>query len=158
MGVLFFSFVLNLHFQPLILPISSLVLGCIILVFIKSIKSEFNLYWLVALLYALFIFFLSNNSFNQANPSINTNFFHIIEFFSLGILIGLCFINKKIDFKDLYLKVLILGMTYGLLDELHQYFVPDRHSSLVDLLLDGIGLFFSLFFLYFLSLRIQSND
>jgi VanZ family protein len=35
--------------------------------------------------------------------------------------------------------VLIVGIVYGGLDEIHQYFVPGRESSVYDFLADGVG-------------------
>ena len=38
-----------------------------------------------------------------------------------------------------HVLLILLGLLYGVSDELHQRFVPGRNSSLADLAADGIG-------------------
>ena len=33
----------------------------------------------------------------------------------------------------------MVGMFYGMTDELHQYFVPERNGSVLDVVADGVG-------------------
>ena len=46
--------------------------------------------------------------------------------------------NSGIE-KRLVFYVFIVGLFYGVTDELHQYFVPQRNASLIDLSADGLG-------------------
>jgi VanZ family protein len=42
------------------------------------------------------------------------------------------------------LRVMIIGLIYGALDELHQSFIAGRTASLGDFLMDGVGLILGL--------------
>ena len=58
--------------------------------------------------------------------------------------------------------VLIISLSYSVLDEVHQYFVPGRYSSIRDIIIDSLGIFISIF-IYFktskkLSLISEKND
>ena len=53
------------------------------------------------------------------------------------------------DIRNIF-KVLIsfgIGVTYAGLDELHQYFVPGRGSSIIDVGIDSLGVFTGIFIL-----------
>jgi len=77
------------------------------------ISTGFNLAWL----YHFAVFFLFN-------------------FFLLTSIIG----NKKISRKKLILAI-IFSLTYAILDEIHQIFVPLRTASIIDVLTDFAGIF-----------------
>jgi hypothetical protein len=42
---------------------------------------------------------------------------------------------------SIYILVMIFGIAYGISDEIHQTFVPDRTASIADVLADAAGLF-----------------
>ena len=56
---------------------------------------------------------------------------HFIEFFFFAILVSKTF--------GKFLPSFILSSSYGILDEVHQYFVPFRTFSLYDALADVLG-------------------
>ena len=66
---------------------------------------------------------------------------HLIEYSILGYLIARMFFysNPKIKLKKLVLFSLLLGGVYGIIDEIHQYFVPLRDFDLKDWLADLVG-------------------
>ncbi len=97
--------------------------------------------WIPVAFYMAFIFFLSHtSSFGNKTP-VNADFFHPIEYAFLGIL--LCWAWRRVllrgDFPSFASRVVLAGTGYGMLDEIHQYFVPGRNSSLSDLFLDFAG-------------------
>jgi VanZ family protein len=64
---------------------------------------------------------------------------HLVEFGILYILLFLalltfCGINRKIN-----LFLILISSLYGLTDEIHQYFVPYRSATFIDLVKDVIG-------------------
>jgi VanZ family protein len=67
-------------------------------------------------------------------------FQHFIAYFTLGAAIALWFSREKWR-RGLRLPVLVtaLGSVYGLIDELHQYFVPGRNCNIGDWLFDTLG-------------------
>jgi len=127
-------------------PIALLVLGCIhafvVRFWLRSSYAKWKHYWMPALLYCGFIFSLSNTSFKAVKPSVDTNFFHPLEYAALGLFLcwaGHLLLRSGRPWK-LALRVFAGGMVFALLDELHQSFIPRRTASFTDLLLDSIGL------------------
>lgn len=80
---------------------------------------------------------------------------HIIRkgaHFSIYALLGLL-LMAYIDTYDLELKSkslisFILGVTYAITDEVHQYFVPDRSCEFRDVCIDGSGVLFGVILVY----------
>ena len=70
--------------------------------------------------------------------------FHFFEFFILGSLIQLSFLESK-SFSDneIIFMTIISGFIIGCFDELHQNFIQGRHTSIDDLLFDCLGILFS---------------
>lgn len=60
---------------------------------------------------------------------------HIFEYFILGYLW-----NRVLNRGSI---VVIIGVIYGFIDEVHQIFIPYREFSIIDLLADGSGLILS---------------
>ena len=60
---------------------------------------------------------------------------HIFAFYVLALLVDFSFPKDRLGFS----KVFAL-LSYGLLIEVIQYFLPNRTSSLLDLLADGVGI------------------
>jgi len=66
---------------------------------------------------------------------------HLFEFGILYLCIILVFLSFGTLRKWQEVIAAILALTYGLVDEIHQLYVPFRSFSLIDLLKDGIGVF-----------------
>ncbi len=98
--------------------------------------------WIPFLFYAAFIFSLSSRSFGDVSLSFNAGWFHPIEYFSLGLI--LCFVWYPLlvqgRFGPFALRVLLSGVLLGIADEVLQSFVPGRYPSLLDVVLDLLGL------------------
>ena len=67
---------------------------------------------------------------------------HFIIFGLLGILVarGLRLINNEWIRTHYFSLTIIACILYGASDEIHQYFVPGRHSSLYDWIADILGI------------------
>jgi len=101
--------------------------------------------WLPVAFWAAVIFCLS------ATPDLKTGFkydfilrkiAHIAEYFILTFLLYRAFKGAFV-MHTVYLFVypLLLSFLYAVSDEIHQAFVPGRHCSFYDLLIDAIGIF-----------------
>lgn len=106
--------------------------------------KKFFLYWLPVYVYAGVIFYLS--SLSRIPPAIievqsNTFILHMIEYAILSILLFRAFINSKNTmFKEKAIHLaIIISILYGITDEIHQYFVPGRFTSVLDLLANSVG-------------------
>src|SRR3989344_666847 len=95
----------------------------------------------VAFLVALTIFFISSVSFPSSGQNYDTSiqaiFYHIIIFFFLTSFLVLS-LSKKLDSSSFFL-IIFITLLYGILDELHQVFVPGRGPSVSDVFLDSFG-------------------
>lgn len=98
----------------------------------------------IALFYALLIFVAS------AIPHIPTplgfkggdKVVHFLEYGIFSLLLFLAFFNSGKEYmkKNVFVFSIIIGMIYGLSDEIHQKFVPGRNCDMFDFLADGLGI------------------
>ncbi len=102
--------------------------------------------WFFVMAYAAFIFFLS--SLSHPLPESVQKYFsdwilHGVEYGVFGFLLirALQGTFEKQSRSFLFITALILGILYGVSDEWHQSFVPNRQSSAHDVAADGLGVF-----------------
>lgn len=69
--------------------------------------------------------------------------FHILIYLILALFFSHALKNTYTDIalSKVILFTIIFGIVYGITDELHQAFVPDRTASGLDVIIDGIGSF-----------------
>ena len=106
-------------------------------------KQFLLLYLTPFLLYCLLIFWLSSQSDpGHLSPvAVPDKIAHLLEYSGFGFLLlrMLTFLNPEQDVVRQLIWVLSAALLYGLSDEIHQYFVPGREFSWMDLLADGAG-------------------
>ncbi|MGA7876733.1 MAG: VanZ family protein [Desulfoferrobacter sp.] len=136
----------GLSTEEMSIPIALLMMGTLHAVaarFNPKRKSPGTFHdWLPAIIYCLFIFSLSHESFRDVDVSFNVNFFHPLEYAVLAIFfcwMGHTMLPSK-GVAALIMRVLAGGIAFAVLDELHQSFIPGRTPSFIDLLLDFMGL------------------
>jgi VanZ family protein len=100
-------------------------------------------YWLPVFLYAGFIFYMSsipNLTIPLPFPYID-KLVHIAEYAVFGWMLAraLSYSFNRLTVIKLYLSVVLIGLSYGILDEFHQSFVVGRVCSLTDAIADLIG-------------------
>ena len=111
--------------------------------------------WTITILIAIMIFYISSLTFSKI-PSEPGKFnmkpilYHIIAFFFLAFFLLISLVQEKN--KQYVLPAILISVIYGILDEIHQLFVPGRSSSTSDLLLDSLGIIFA-FMLYSINLE-----
>ncbi len=100
-------------------------------------------YWVPPVVYMVLIFLLSSMPLPRALPEFvfADKFYHTIEYGILSILVlrALWISMPDRGLRFLFVSAVIFSTFYGLTDELHQYFVPGRFSSIYDVMADGIG-------------------
>ena len=114
----------------------------------ESVSSKaFISLWAPVILYAVLIYLLSSHSFHfpwfqNAQKNHADKLAHVVEYSVFGAL--LC---RALGAQDrwrrsalrLFLAVVAAGVLYGISDEFHQSFVPERDSSPYDVAADGVG-------------------
>ena len=66
--------------------------------------------------------------------------FHFAEYSILGFLLfGAITSDESLTFHPFYGSLLI-GISFAVLDEVHQNFVPGRHMSTIDMIVDSLGI------------------
>ncbi len=105
-------------------------------------------HWLPVFVYAVLIFYMSSLPtliIPGADPLLYFDpeklLLHFLEYLPLGFLLvrAVSKTSKLVMFNPFFLAVLI-GSMYGFTDEVHQYFVPGRTASIIDVLADSVGI------------------
>lgn len=110
----------------------------------------------IALLIAVFIFYISSLTFGPGNKTTNliSIFYHFLVFFWLSFFLVIALVRSRHIF--LAIPAILLSLVYAVSDELHQLFVPGRACSVSDFLIDSAGIFLSTF-LYLFTIRIRNK-
>jgi VanZ family protein len=110
----------------------------------KVFKKDLLLkYWVPVLIYGLIIFYLSSQSYpDQHLPSfifsISDKILHAFEYGILGILLYRAFKQTTQTTQSISLAIICV-IAFGISDEMHQWFVPQRQADVWDLVADTEG-------------------
>ncbi len=100
---------------------------------------------IISIIIAGAIFYFSSSSSGGLASSIGFPLKAVI--YHIGIFFLFCFFLmialSKGKSKDWLFFAIIFSFFYGLTDELHQFFVPGRHATVRDVLLDSVGIIFA---------------
>ena len=107
---------------------------------LSIISILFN-YWLPPFIYAAFIFYLSSLPGTPYIPPFFSadKVFHLGEYGILGYLLARTLGRYRLRKKVLFIATVSICFVYGISDELHQFFVPNRCTSFMDVVADGMG-------------------
>lgn len=99
--------------------------------------------WLPVILWAGIIFYLSSIPSLQSGLAcdfILRKIAHVAEYFVLTFLLHRA-LKKTFKFHGLTLSLILAGAVflYAVSDEMHQFFVPGRHGTFQDVLIDQLG-------------------
>lgn len=116
-------------------------------------KKSFVKYWLPVYLYSGLIFIFSSLSFPSTGLDFEvplTNLIHVIEYAILGFLLFRALLNSNYNFSKINLVIFCIGIStiYGILIEIHQYFIPTRSPEIKDILFNFLGSGLGVIFLY----------
>ena len=82
---------------------------------------------------------------------------HITEYFILGILTINCLKDYKI--KKIYISSILFCIIYACSDEFHQLFISGRSGTIIDVLIDSIGIILGIFiYKLFKKLVLNGNN
>ncbi|MBI5894115.1 MAG: VanZ family protein [Deltaproteobacteria bacterium] len=87
------------------------------------------------------IFYLSSQSLEELQLPEIWNIDKVVHFFEYGVLGVLWFraIETREKIKSAAVIAFTITFLYGISDEIHQYFVPNRNASVYDVIADGLG-------------------
>ena len=99
---------------------------------------------------AVFIFYVSSLTFEstQKTLGIESIVYHIGVFFAFAFFLNISLCRGN---KHFLIVCLLIALGYGVLDEIHQIFVPGRSASVFDVFLDFIGIVYASM-IYFIAL------
>ena len=116
--------------------------------------------WTVTIGYMVLISILSHIPEEDIPESItsgpdNTDLlFHFVEYSILGFLLFRSITSDELLTFHPFYGSLLMGISFAILDEFHQSFVPGRHMSSIDMIFDSLGILFGTF----ICPRIASNS
>ncbi len=110
---------------------------------LKWFEKNNKFSWIITLLIASTIFYLSSLNFGKTNTQGNfpSIIYHFFAFFFLSFFLSISCIKGDFKKKHLIILVIIVSVVYGILDELHQYFTPNRFMSFYDIMINTSGIF-----------------
>jgi VanZ family protein len=120
-------------------------------------EKHSNISLIITLLIAILIFYISSLSFapsTSTSSSIKPILYHILIFFIFSFFLSLTILKGKN--KLLIIPTIIISILYAISDELHQFFVPGRNFSLIDIFLDSLGII-TASLIYITILEIRKN-
>lgn len=112
-------------------------------------------YWAPVFLYCGIIVYLSSLSYpSRPLPSflfgLNDKLLHGVEYGILGILLYRALHQTTRTIRSICLSI-ICAVAFGISDELHQWFVPNRQADIADILADTVGATFFIFTWIFIT-------
>jgi len=126
---------------------------------IDMFMIKFVKYWLPVVIWAGFIYYLSDTPGLSSGMAVFWDVFvrklgHAAVFSFLFLLIFRAFwFGHRIEFKKALIWSLVLAISYAFFDEAHQYFVPERQARLKDVGMDSLGIFFAAFLVMFVKIK-----
>lgn len=117
-------------------------------------KRKIYLVYVPLVLYWIILFTATSlPAANVPSFAVSDKIKHLSAFFGLSVLLSLTLLyqDKVSLFKKYFLVVaLIICSIYGLLDEIHQSFVPGRNSEFLDWVADSLGAAAGVLLVYYL--------
>jgi len=122
---------------------------------IRWLERHDKISWTICLVIAITIFYVSSLAFEPGGKgalSYRPIAYHILIFFLLEFFLLISILKGKNGNLKLALIGIVVAVLYGILDEIHQYFVPGRAVSVDDLALDSLGIMLA-FIIYMINLE-----
>ena len=105
--------------------------------------KNFTCYWLPLIVYCLFIFIQSDYPSPESLPSFafSDKLLHFAAYAIMGVLFYRAYQTLPLqnNIQLLMLFSMISASLYGISDEIHQSFIPDRDGSFSDAIADALG-------------------
>lgn len=125
----------------------------------KFKKLYFSLPFIIS---SILIFIASHQEgvpFDTSDFIFQDKVYHFIAYFIYGLSIQLFLLKYRMVKSKYIIYTIIIGSLYGLSDEIHQYFIPNRSTEFFDWVADTLGVICSLTmkkYVELIYLKIQS--
>jgi len=107
---------------------------------IRVLEKYFAISWIFTILIALFIFYMSSRTFKGVGGKGYLSYiYHFSIFFILALFLLISIIKGNLKNNHLVIAI-IIAILYGISDEIHQFFVPGRYPSFVDVITNSVGI------------------
>lgn len=101
---------------------------------------DFKKYWIPAALYAGFIFYVSSIPSPVPTVSVDLSVLHVPMFFVLSYVVVRAVSAPARDWnRAAIIAAIAFTAAYGVIDEVHQLYVPGRTLSYLDICFDLLG-------------------
>jgi len=117
-------------------------------------------FWILLIIYSVVIFIFSS----RPEVGVEQYFYgqdKVIHFLTYGIHTFLCLaaLSDKILLLKLfhYFLALVFSVSYGIFNEIYQYFIPEREFSLGDILANSLGIITFLILVYIFQNKKRKN-
>ena len=112
---------------------------------IKPFEKYYVISWIITLLIAVLIFYVSSLSFTTTpGPEfpLKSYFYHFVIFFIFSFFLFISVFKGNINGSNrlTIFFVFVFAVYYALLDEIHQLYVPLRTFSILDIMTDSVGI------------------
>ncbi|MAG02412.1 teicoplanin resistance protein VanZ [Candidatus Pacearchaeota archaeon] len=122
---------------------------------IRFLEKNSIISWIITLVIASTIFYLSSKTFEGTSKTGYLSIvYHFFAFFFLALFLLISSTKGNKNKRSILIISIILTILYGISDEFHQYFVPGRSSSLFDILTNSVGIL-TASNLYYLRMRFR---
>jgi VanZ family protein len=119
--------------------------------------------WTLTIIYMITIFYFSSLSYFPPGtlPAVEVSDLlkHSVLYFGLGVLFFFSYRSlKNLNIKNkAFLLALVSTILYGISDEIHQAFVPNRVCSLADVIANSVGAFLGVGIMYLIRKKFKSR-
>ena len=120
-------------------------------------KTKNILYLLPSIAYYALIFFLSSHSYQiKARLPLFDKGVHFLEFAVFSFLLSFGYFKSlKLSPQIKSAMIIFSGIVLGVLDECHQYFIPQRQFDVLDMAADSVGIVIGLLLFLYLRRKIK---
>ena len=120
---------------------------------ISWFEKNYEVSWGITIIIALAIFYISTLSFGAGGGTgigLKSITYHFLAFFFFALFLLISIIRGR--FVALGFFVLLIAFLYGVSDEIHQIFVPNRFFDFADIFYNTLGIMFA-FLIYLISIE-----
>ncbi len=111
---------------------------------INWFEKHSKISWILTVFIAIFIFYMSSRTFKGGGGKGYLSYiYHLSIFFLLSFFLLISLTKSSLtkgNFRKNIILSVLISILYGITDEIHQYFVPGRYPSIIDVITNSVGI------------------